>query len=105
MSSKYLKKFFLLPNPAKYRHIAFIFKASATSTFSSVLAKLYATSVAMAVKNCYDKHEVETMDIKKIGLLIKTCRQQQGLTQKQLAAQLNLSDKAISKWERGGSLR
>ena len=41
------------------------------------------------------------MDSKKIGLLIKTCRQQQGLTQKQLAAQLNLSDKAISKWERG----
>lgn len=36
-----------------------------------------------------------------MGSLIQQLRREQGLTQKELAAQLNITDKAVSKWERG----
>ena len=45
------------------------------------------------------------MDQLKIGRFIAAERKRQGLTQRQLAEQLSISDKTISKWERGGSLR
>ena len=35
------------------------------------------------------------------GALIAQLRKEQGLTQKQLAEQLHISDRTISKWERG----
>ena len=41
------------------------------------------------------------MDNEKIGQLIYTLRKEKGLTQKQLADALHLSDRTISKWERG----
>ena len=41
------------------------------------------------------------MDQLKIGKLIAECRKQQGLTQTQLAEKLSITDKAVSKWERG----
>ena len=41
------------------------------------------------------------MDCAKIGLFIKTVRKEKGLTQKQLADKMGISDKTISKWERG----
>ena len=41
------------------------------------------------------------MDYEKIGTLIRRLRTQQGLTQRQLADELEVSDKAVSKWERG----
>ena len=41
------------------------------------------------------------MDIKATGRLICEARKTKGLTQKQLAEQLNLSDRTISRWERG----
>ena len=44
------------------------------------------------------------MDQEKIGGYIARKRKEQGLTQKQLAARLGLTDKAVSKWERGKSL-
>ena len=44
------------------------------------------------------------MDQMKIGKFIAECRKQKKLTQVQLAAKLNITDKAISKWERGLSL-
>ena len=44
------------------------------------------------------------MDNKKIGELLKKLRLEHHLTQAQLAAQLSLSDKTISKWERGDGL-
>ena len=37
----------------------------------------------------------------KIGKFIAECRKRQGLTQMQLAEKLNITDKAVSKWERG----
>ena len=43
------------------------------------------------------------MDQVKIGKFISDMRKGQGLTQKQLAEQLNVTDKTISKWETGGS--
>lgn len=41
----------------------------------------------------------------KIGELISELRKSKGMTQKDLAEQLGVTDKAVSKWERGGSLR
>lgn len=41
------------------------------------------------------------MDYEKIGALIRRLRTRQGLTQRQLAGRLEVSDKAVSKWERG----
>jgi len=41
------------------------------------------------------------MDQKATGQLICQARKKKGLTQKQLAQQLNLSDRTISRWERG----
>lgn len=41
------------------------------------------------------------LDQKKIGLFICNTRKEQGLTQKQLADEIGISDKAISKWENG----
>ncbi len=57
-------------------------------------------------KSGYNKlREVKTVDASKIGALIRSLRREKGLTQKQLADRLLVSDKAVSKWERGGSLR
>ncbi len=41
------------------------------------------------------------MDCSKVGALILSLRKEKGLTQKQVADAMNISDKAISKWERG----
>lgn len=41
------------------------------------------------------------MDAKKTGNFIYVNRKKHGLSQKELAEQLHISDKAISKWERG----
>ena len=39
------------------------------------------------------------------GKTIKELREKQKITQKELAEKINVSDKAVSKWETGGSLR
>lgn len=44
------------------------------------------------------------MDMIQFGRYLKALRQQQGLTQKQLADHLQVSFQAVSKWERGQSL-
>ena len=41
------------------------------------------------------------MNYEKIGEFIKTKRKEMNLTQKELAERINVTDKAISKWERG----
>ena len=45
------------------------------------------------------------MDQIKIGRFVAETRRGKGLTQRQLADQLSISDKTISKWETGVSLR
>ena len=44
------------------------------------------------------------MDLIKIGKFIATSRKEKNLTQEQLAEQLGVTDRAVSKWERGLSL-
>lgn len=44
------------------------------------------------------------MKQKKIGSLIAQCRKEKNLTQKELAERLNVTDKAVSKWETGKSI-
>ena len=41
------------------------------------------------------------MDVKKVGEFIKQKRKEKKLTQKELAQKLSITDRAISKWERG----
>jgi transcriptional regulator with XRE-family HTH domain len=44
------------------------------------------------------------MDQFKIGRFIAECRKNQGFTQMQLAEKLNITDRAVSKWETGRSM-
>ena len=43
------------------------------------------------------------MDSQKFGTFIAQCRKDKKMTQADLAAKLNVTDKAISRWERGVS--
>ena len=44
------------------------------------------------------------MDQVEIGKFISECRKEKGLTQAQLAEKLNITNRAISKWETGKSM-
>ena len=44
------------------------------------------------------------MKQEKLGPFIAEIRKQLGMTQKELAEKLGISDKTVSKWENGGSL-
>ena len=46
---------------------------------------------------------VISLDNKEIGIRILSARKNLGYTQKQLGNLINVSDKAVSKWERGVS--
>lgn len=50
-----------------------------------------------------DKKRRKSMDNVKIGNLINKLRKEKGMTQLQLAEKLHISDKTVSKWERGVS--
>jgi DNA-binding XRE family transcriptional regulator/desulfoferrodoxin (superoxide reductase-like protein) len=52
-------------------------------------------------KRRYAGSGVKTMDSAKIGRLILSLRKEEGMTQHELALLLNVSEQAISKWERG----
>ena len=41
------------------------------------------------------------MDSEKMGKYIAKLRKQKNMTQKELADKINVTDKAVSKWERG----
>lgn len=45
------------------------------------------------------------MEEKNIGAFICSLRKEKNMTQKQLAQQLGITDKAVSKWERGPKLK
>ncbi len=47
---------------------------------------------------------MKAIDKEKFGMFIQELRKEKGMTQKDLAEKLFLSDKAVSKWERGQSL-
>ena len=44
------------------------------------------------------------MDQVKIGKFISECRKKKNLTQSQLAEKLNITDRAVSKWETGRAM-
>lgn len=44
------------------------------------------------------------MDQKKIGLFLRGLRKDKGVTQEQLAEQLNVSNKSVSRWETGTNM-
>ncbi|MBQ3567676.1 MAG: helix-turn-helix transcriptional regulator, partial [Anaerotignum sp.] len=44
------------------------------------------------------------MDMKKTGELLTRLRKEKGMTQKQAAEVLQVSDRTVSKWERGKGL-
>ena len=44
------------------------------------------------------------MNQETIGKFIATCRKEKGLTQAQLAEKLNITNRAVSKWETGKSI-
>ena len=46
---------------------------------------------------------IET-DKETFGAFVAKLRKEKGMTQKELARKLFIMDKAVSKWERGGSL-
>ena len=45
------------------------------------------------------------MDNQRLGAFVAQLRKEKNWTQKELADRLNVTDKAVSKWETGGSLR
>ena len=44
------------------------------------------------------------MDKEKIGLFMKELRKEKNQTQRELAEKIHVTDKAVSKWERGLSI-
>ena len=65
------------------------------------LTKYQLWSIIKAWIDKYIFREVINMDQIKTGELIRRFRTELNLTQKQLAERINVSDKAVSKWERG----
>lgn len=67
------------------------------STFRVLLSGVFSFKIQAERRN--------QMDQVKIGKFIAEERKSQSLTQRQLADTLSISDKTVSKWETGGSLR
>ena len=44
----------------------------------------------------------DRMDARKLGDFIAGCRKEKNMTQAELAVKINVTDKAVSRWERGG---
>ena len=75
-----------------------------------VFTAFYYSSVAYFLFCLYDEGRKEgaamyAIDKKQFGAFVSELRKQKGYTQKELAGRLFVSDKAVSKWETGGSLR
>ena len=50
------------------------------------------------------ERRAHTLDQKKTGQFLKTLRNEKGLTQEQLAAKFNVSNRTVSRWETGSNL-
>ena len=59
---------------------------------------LYLKSIVLLNYNAIIIFEVKIMDNIKVGALIKSLRKEKNLTQLQLADELSISDKTVSKW-------
>ena len=62
-------------------------------------------SLILVLKTAFSIQEVRQMDQKKIGAFIARRRKELDMTQKELAEKLGITDRAVSKWETGDSLR
>ena len=68
---------------------------------------LYCCSVATQLDHWYDFLEVSkvfAIDKEKFGAFVAQLRKEKGMTQKEVAERLFVSDKAVSKWETGASI-
>ena len=65
------------------------------------MTELYGAFVDILYDNKYACARGGDMDHNKVGKLILSLRKEKGLTQKELADAMNLSDRTVSKWERG----
>lgn len=66
---------------------------------------MYNSKDVIADINVKKRHERGlTMDNKKIGQFITECRKNKGITQKELAEALGVTNRAVSKWETGAGL-
>lgn len=68
-------------------------------------SKLHLPSVYIFHAKCYNEHikfhkEKMMMSNQSMGEKISTLRKEKGMTQRELADLLNITDKAVSKWER-----
>ena len=70
---------------------------------SSTISQVTNASFVYTIKS--DKQKEVLMDNRKFGQFILKLRKEKGWTQLELAEKLNVTDKAVSKWERGVSLR
>lgn len=73
----------------------------------SIFYPLYAPSVAKRRRRGYNEAEVRAMheiDRERFGAFVAGLRKERGLTQKELAQRIYVSDKAVSKWERGAGM-
>ena len=69
--------------------------------------RLYCCSVAIQPDDWYDFPEVSevfAIDKEKFGAFVAQLRKEHGLTQREVAERLYVSDKAVSKWETGASI-
>lgn len=64
---------------------------------------LYAPSVASGPARCYAGGEevIRLIEARVLGAFVARLREERGWTQRTLAQRLHVTDKAVSKWERG----
>lgn len=65
----------------------------------------YRWSVAFFPESGYVESEVNDMNKERLGAFIAENRKALDMTQKDLAERLHITDKAVSKWERGSATR
>ena len=86
------------------KHIPWFFAEAAALDvlISCSFRQFYFRGLSIFPKGAYGiRKGDESMDLVKIGKYLAAKRKALGLTQRELAEQLGMSDKSVSKWERG----